>query len=399
MGYAKPGASIKSSIKKYYFIEMKNIRYSKQKLDFTTDLRNSVNEYFSKNNIQPNGNWRIYVKTIFMAFLYLAPFILMTSGLVSSVALVLVCWLIMGLGMSGLGMVTMHDANHGSFSKNQKVNRFFGNSLYLLGGFPANWRYQHNTLHHGFTNIEGHDEDIAPPGVLRFSPHRPLKKMHRYQHIYAWFFYCLMTISWIVAKDFKRLKKYEEMGAKLSNKRKFNRLLIDVIISKVLYYGIFLILPLFTIPVSWYWIISGFMLMHFTSGLVLSTIFQTAHVVPTSEYPVPDEEGELSNNWTIHQLYTTCDYSPKSSIFSWLVGGLNYQVEHHLFPYISHVHYKDISKIVQAKAKEYNLPYHVNKSFAQAVWQHIKMLKLLGEYSSSVKRAAQLSKSHKVVAV
>jgi linoleoyl-CoA desaturase len=167
----------------------------------------------------------------------------------------------------------------------------------------------------------------------------------------------------------------------------------------VFYYGIFLILPLFTIPVSWYWIVGGFLLMHFTSGLVLSTIFQTAHVVPTSEYPVPDEEGELSNNWTIHQLYTTCDYSPKSSIFSWLVGGLNYQVEHHLFPYISHVYYKDISKIVQAKAKEYNLPYHVNKSFAQAVWQHIKMLKMLGEYSSSVKRAAQLSKRHKVVAV
>jgi linoleoyl-CoA desaturase len=208
-----------------------------------------------------------------------------------------------------------------------------------------------------------------------------------------------MTISWIVAKDFKRLKKYKEMGAKLGGKRKYNRLLVDVIISKVLYYGIFLILPLFTIPVSWYWIVGGFLLMHFTSGLVLSTIFQTAHVVPTSEYPVPDEEGELSNNWTINQLYTTCDYSPKSSIFSWLVGGLNYPVEHHLFPYISHVCYKDISKIVQAKAKEYNLPYHVNKSFAQAVWQHIKMLKMLGEYSSSVKRAAQLSKSHKVVAV
>ena len=374
---------------------MKNIKYSKQKLDFTTDLRNLVNEYFSKSNLEFYGNRKIYLKTIFMALLYLAPFILMISGLISSVVLIMACWFIMGLGMSGLGMVTMHDANHGSFSKNQNVNRFFGNSLYLLGGFPPNWRYQHNTLHHGYTNIEGHDEDIAPPGILRFSPHRPLKKLHRYQHIYAWFFYSLMTISWIVAKDFKRLKTYEKMGVKLSGKRKNSSLMTNLIISKIAYYSIFLVIPLLVIPVSWYWVIGGFLLMHFTSGLVLSTIFQTAHVVPTSEFPVPNESGEINNNWTIHQLYTTSNYSPKSKIFSWFVGGLNYQVEHHLFPYISHVHYRDLSKIVQAKAKEYNLPYHVNKSFAQAVWQHIKMLKLLGEFRDSARLNVQGSEMEK----
>lgn len=377
---------------------MKNIRYSKHQLDFTTDLRNSVNEYFSKNNIQPHGNWKIYIKTVFMTLLYLGPWILLISGLVSSVFLVMACWFAMGLGMSGLGMATMHDANHGSFSKNQKVNRFFGNSLYLLGGFPPNWRYQHNTLHHGFTNIEGHDEDIAPPGILRFSPHRPLKKMHRYQHIYAWFFYSLMTISWIIATDFTRIKRYKGMGAKLGS-RGFNKLYVDLIISKVVYYSLFLVVPLLTVPIAWYWIIAGFLLMHFTSGLMLSTIFQTAHVVPTSEYPVPDGNGELDNNWTIHQLYTTCDYSPKSVIFSWLVGGLNYQVEHHLFPYISHIHYKDISKIVQAKAREYGLPYHVNKSFATAVWQHIKMLKLLGTAQITLNTSFTTSKSNKAMAV
>lgn len=193
---------------------MVNIRYSKYKLDFTTELRNSVNEYFKNNNIQQYGNQKIYLKTIFMTILYFAPFILMITGLVSSVILVLLCWFIMGLGMSGLGMVTMHDANHGTFSKHRWVNRLFGNSMYLLGGYPPNWRYQHNTLHHGFTNIEGHDEDIAPPGILRFSPHRPLKKIHRYQYIYAWLFYSLMSISWIIAKDFKRFNKYKKNGCK-----------------------------------------------------------------------------------------------------------------------------------------------------------------------------------------
>lgn len=313
-----------------------------------------------------------------MALLYLVPYILMVAGLVTTVAPVLVCWFVMGLGMPGLGMVTMHDANHGSFSRHQRVNRFFGNSLYLLGGFPPNWRYQHNTLHHGFTNIEGHDEDIAPPGILRFSPHRPLKKIHRYQHIYAWFFYSLMTISWIVAKDFRSFKKYQKMGGRLGGSRRFNNLFINIILSKVAYYCVFLLIPLLTIPVSWYWIVAGFFLMHFTAGLVLSSIFQTAHVVPSSEYPMPDKDGQIENNWAIHQLYTTCDFAPKSSIFSWFVGGLNFQVEHHLFPNVSHIHYKKISEIVQAKAKEFNLPYHVNTSFAHAVWQHIRMLKLLG---------------------
>ena len=365
---------------------MKNIRYSRQNFDFTTELRNSVNEYFKKNNIQPYGNQKIYLKTIFMVLLYLTPFALMISGLITSASLVLACWIVMGLGMSGIGMVTMHDANHGTFSKHKWVNRFFGNSMYLLGGYPPNWRYQHNTLHHGYTNIEGHDEDIAPLGILRLSPHRPLKKIHRFQDIYAWLLYSLMTFSWIIAKDFKRFKKYKQMGAKLSNKRKSKSLLVDIILSKVFYYIVFLIIPLLTIPVSWYWVIIGFLLMDFTSGLVLSSIFQTAHVVPTSEYPVPDENGELDNNWAVHQLYTTCNYAPKSTIFSWLIGGLNYQVEHHLFPNISHIHYRNISGIVQAKAKKYGLPYHVNKNFASAVWQHTKMLKLLGKGQSKINR-------------
>ncbi|RIH63404.1 hypothetical protein D1164_19950 [Mariniphaga sediminis] len=131
-----------------------------------------VNEYFSKNNNQPYGIQKISVKTIFMTLLYISPSILMISGLVPSVILALVFRLNMGLGM-----VPMHDANHGSFSKHRWVNKLFGNSLYLLGEFPPNRHYQHNMIYHGFANIEGQDEDIAPPGILGFSPHHPLKKV------------------------------------------------------------------------------------------------------------------------------------------------------------------------------------------------------------------------------
>jgi len=354
------------------------IRYSKNKIDFLTELRTSVNDYFKNNNVEPYGNNRIIVKTIFMGILYFAPLILMVSGVFTSVFPVLACWIVMGFGMAGIGMATMHDANHGSYSKKKWVNKLFGDSLYLLGGFPANWRYQHNTLHHGFTNIEGHDEDIAPPEILRLSPHRPLKKIHRYQYLYAWVLYGLMTISWIIVKDFRRMKKYKEMGVKLDGKRKYGRLLLELIISKIVYYAVFLLLPLLTVPVAWYWVVTGFLLMHFVGGLVLAAIFQTAHVVPTSEYPLPDEKGEMNNNWAAHQLYTTSNFAPRSRVFTWLVGGLNHQVEHHLFPNISHIHYRDIAAIVQQKAKEFGMPYHVNKSFFGAVGEHVRMLKLLG---------------------
>jgi len=354
------------------------IRYSKNKIDFLTELRTSVNDYFKNNNMEPYGNSRIIVKTIFMGMLYFAPLILMISGVFTTVLPVLACWIVMGFGMAGIGMATMHDANHGSYSKKKWVNKLFGDSLYLLGGFPANWRYQHNTLHHGFTNIEGHDEDIAPPEILRLSPHRPLKKIHRYQYLYAWVLYGLMTISWIIVKDFRRMKKYKEMGVKLNGKRKYGRLLLELIISKIVYYAVFLLVPLLTIPVAWYWVVTGFLLMHFVGGLVLAAIFQTAHVVPTSEYPLPDEKGEMNNNWAAHQLYTTSNFAPRSRIFTWLVGGLNHQVEHHLFPNISHIHYRDIAAIVQQKAKEFGMPYHVNKSFFGAVSEHVRMLKLLG---------------------
>mgnify|MGYP006285594539 CR=1 FL=1 len=354
------------------------IRYSKNKIDFLIELRASVNNYFDKKSIEPYGNQRIILKSIVMVMLYVAPLILMVSGTITSVIAVLAGWIAMGFGMAGLGMATMHDANHGSFSKHKWMNKLFGNSLYLLGGYPPNWRYQHNTLHHGYTNVEGHDEDIAPPGILRLSPHRPLKKIHRYQHLYAWFLYSLMTISWIILKDFRRMQKYKKMGVKLSGKRTYSSMLVELIISKILYYAVFLVLPLLTVPVAWYWVVAGFLLMHFTGGLILAAIFQTAHVVPTSEYPLPDESGEMNNNWAAHQLYTTCNFAPRNRVFTWLVGGLNHQVEHHLFPNISHIHYRDLAEIVQQKAKEFGLPYHQNKSFFGAVGEHIRMLKLLG---------------------
>jgi len=357
---------------------MERIKYKQNNVEFTKELWSAVNNYFESNAISKFGGSQILIKTFLMSLVYFVPYVLMMTGMITTVVPLLTIFFVMGIGMSGIGVVTMHDANHGSFSKHEWVNKLFGMSLYILGGLPANWKYQHNTLHHGYTNVEDHDEDIGHGGILRFSPHKPLKKVHKYQYIYAWALYGLMTFSWITLKDFKRLFKYKRDGAVLDGSGNYTLLFIKLLFSKIIYYAIFLALPIIIVPIAWYWIVLGFLLMHFVSGLTLSTIFQTAHVVPSSDYPLPDENNELESSWTVHQLYTTADFAPNSKVFSWLVGGLNYQVVHHLFPSISHVHYKSLSKIVQETTQKYNLPYHVNGSFFRAIGQHLKMLKALG---------------------
>lgn len=347
-------------------------------LDFIRELRKSANEYFESNNISKYGNFNLQIKAAFMILVYLVPFVLLFSGVITSFLGALLCWIIAGVGLAGVGMATMHDANHNSFSENQLVNKIMGSTLYLLGGFPVTWRHQHNTLHHGFTNIEGHDEDINPGPFLRLSPHKPLYKAHKYQHIYAWFFYGLMTIFWITAKDFKQLYQYKKAKAPLSNSLSYGKLLLLLILSKIVYYAIFLVLPILFLPFVWYWTLLFFFAMHFTSGFILTVIFQTAHVVPSSTYPLPDKNGSIENNWAVHQLYTTSDFSPNNKVLSWLIGGLNYQVVHHLFPDVSHVHYNKISDIVERMASKYNLPYHVQPGFIKAVVEHARMLKKLG---------------------
>jgi len=360
---------------------MKNssIKFSPNyKPEFINELREKVKDYFESNSITKYGNSRIVFKSIFMLSLYLTPYVLMITGLISSIPGIFIAWFLMGLGMAGVGMTLMHDANHRSFSKSQNVNKWLSKSLYLLGGFPPNWRHQHNTMHHGFTNIDGQDEDINPGPYLRLSPHKPLYKAHRYQHIYAWFLYGLMTLLWITTKDFKQLIRYKKSGISISNTKNFNQLLLDLILAKIAYYIVFLILPLIVLPVAWYWVLIAFFVMHFVCGFILGIVFQTAHVMPSSSYPMPDEKGNIENNWAIHQLLTTTDYAPKNKILSWMIGGLNFQVEHHLFPNISHVHYKSIAKLVKSTAEKYDLPYSVQPTFSSAILNHFSMLKKLG---------------------
>lgn len=365
-----------------------NLKFAPGNADFFTTLTQRVNAYFKTNQIERTANSEMVVKTVFMFALYFVPYFVLISGSVTNAWAMLGICLIIGLGKAGIGLSVMHDANHGSYSTKNWVNNMMGISLNLIGGHVINWKVQHNVLHHTYTNVHEVDEDISPRGVLRMAPGSPWHPMHRFQHIYAWFFYGLLTFVWILAKDYSRLIKYEKEGLLKKQKTSAAKEWTILILSKIFYFTYIFVLPLILLPVTWWQVAIGFFAMHFVSGFILAIIFQPAHVVDGTEYPIADGKGNLENNWAIHQLLTTTDFGHKNKILSWYVGGLNYQVEHHLFPNICHVHYRHIAPIVEQTAKEFGLPYKSKDTFFEAVAAHAKLMKELGaapEFRPAVK--------------
>jgi linoleoyl-CoA desaturase len=249
--------------------------------------------------------------------------------------------------------------------------------MYLIGGNTFNWKIQHNIMHHTYTNIEGFDEDIEPKASLRLSKHTPLKKIHKLQYIYAFFLYCLMSISRIT-KDFSQLIKYNRAGITQKQGSSPQKEMIKLLLTKFFYLVLIIGLPLIFSGLSWWMVLLGFLVMHITAGLLMSTVFQMAHLVEEAEQPLPDENGVIGNEWTIHELETTANFSRKSTLFAWLIGGLNFQIEHHLFPNICHMHYKAISPIVEQTAKDFGVRYNQNKTFFTAIGSHIRLLRSLG---------------------
>ncbi|MBL4706497.1 MAG: acyl-CoA desaturase [Flavobacteriales bacterium] len=371
---------------------MQTIKFpAKDDKKFYQTMRSRVDGYFKDNNISKFGGIRMIMKTVAMLSIYFVPFGLILGGVITNMWVIFGMMIMMGFGLAGIGLAIMHDANHGAYSSNRKVNKFVGYVLNMVGGNSINWRIQHNVLHHSFTNIEGHDEDIDPAGVLRFSPHAKWRAIHKYQHFYAWFFYGLMTLSWIVNKDFKSLVSYNKRGLLKGFQTTFGKEMVVLIFSKIAYYGYVVVLPYFvlrdTLGINIGYVLLGVVIMHFVAGLILALVFQPAHVMDECAFPLPDDDGNIEDIWAAHQLRTTCNFANKNVPVSWFVGGLNFQVEHHLFPDVSHIHYPKIAQIVKETAEEFGIPYYAKKTFTGAVIDHARFLKALGKKDHQPKLA------------
>lgn len=361
---------------------METVKFNTQDSpEFFKTLRKRVNAYFKDNGIEKTANTAMKIKTAFMLLLYFVPYTLLMTKVVpaENTLLFISMWVVMGFGIGGIGLAIMHDANHGSYSKNATVNKILGGTLNAAGGWPMNWKIQHNVLHHTYTNIADMDEDIDTGFIMRFSPHQPYHKFQRFQAFYAWLFYGIMTFYWVIAKDFIQLAQFNKKDLYKGQGITFGKALFQIIVFKILYYAFILVAPLMVLKISFgYWFLS-FFIMHFIAGMILALVFQPAHVVLETEFPLPDESGSVENTWAIHQMKTTANFAPNNKILSWYVGGLNYQVEHHLFPNICHVHYPKISKIVEDTAKEFGVPYYSQPTFTSALKSHFTLLHRLGK--------------------
>ncbi|WP_316823390.1 acyl-CoA desaturase [Pedobacter gandavensis] len=346
------------------------------KSTFYATVRKRVDAYFTAKHSSTYANPAMWFKVFFFLTGITSIYLLLLLGNFSTPAMLLLAIL---LGMFGafVGFNVCHDAIHKALSPNPTVNKIFSFIFNLIGASPYVWNICHNIVHHTYTNISGHDEDIdVAPGLIRFSTTETVNRVQQYQHFYAFALYSLAMLSWVFRKDYKKFFQ-KKIGEHVLNHPKIEY--FKLFFYKAIYYFLFIVLPLMVMNITYWQFIIGFLLMQFSQGLVLGLVFQLAHVVEATEFPLPNEAGNIEEAWAAHQLQTTANFAVNSSVAAFLCGGLNRQVEHHLFPKICHIHYPAISKIVKETALEYGLPYNECPTFLDALKSHYKMLKKLGK--------------------
>jgi len=354
---------------------MAKITFNNKNNEFFTSLKISVDAYFKDNKIEKTGDWRLFSKTIILCASMLAMYavvMLVPMGAFPAILLAI------GLGYTAacIGFSVMHDANHGSYSKNQKLNDFLGLSANALGANAYFWKQKHNIIHHTYTNIDGIDDDIAKSPIIRQCESQKWVPAHKVQHLYLLPVYSLSSIFWIFFMDFTKYftrRIYTTEAWKMSTKNH-----IVFWLTKLHYAITFIALPIYVW--GWQGWLIGFFAMNIAMGLTLSLVFQLAHVVENTEFEhIPlDETKHLETAWAEHQIKTTANFAMGNKVISWFVGGLNYQIEHHLFPRVSHIHYPALSKIVQEKCREFGLPYNQYPTFSEALASHFRVMRQLG---------------------
>ncbi len=358
---------------------MPKVTFANSNCLFFQSVKKSVEEYFTEKKIKKTGNWKLYLKPIILFPLAVILYLIMLFAQYSAIGGIAIC-ILFSLVLVSIAFNVMHDACHGSFSSRKWVNEIMGLTMNALGSDAFLWKIKHNIIHHTYTNVDGVDDDMSKSPVLRMCPQQKWLPIHRFQFIYMFVLYSLSTIFWLLIFDFQRYfnkKLYTTPIAKIETKEHF-----IFWAGKICYVIFYAVIPI--VFVGWLpWLI-GFFILHVTMGFTLTIVFQLAHIVENTNFEQAGEEPTIiDNNWAIHQVLTTSDFAPKNKIVCWFVGGLNFQIEHHLFPRVSHIHYPAISKIVEKKCAEFNLPYNNFPTMTAAVISHFKTMKELGKQPSA----------------
>ena len=358
---------------------MESVKFVRQNIkerEFAHEVRKRVRAYFKDNNKSIYGNFNMYLKSVVILGVYLVPFIILLTRPISAWTALLFA-VIMGIGEAGVGMSIMHDGVHHAYSSKKWVNDLASSTMFLLGSNIFNWRIQHNIQHHTFTNIFNYDPDISNLKIIRLCQYGPLKKYHRYQHFYAFPLYGLMTFTRLFG-EIGVLLEYNRKGITLEQNVNPTWQLVKLITIKIAYFVTIIGLPLYFTDFTFWQILIGFIVLHVTAGMIMSTVFQMAHVVEGTDQVLADKDQQIKNDWLVHQLHTTSDFGRKNGLFSWYIGGLDFQIEHHIFQNICHVHYPAIAGIIKTTAEEYGFTYNLKPNVLSALASHYRRLKELG---------------------
>lgn len=347
-------------------------KFSNVHAGFHAELKNRINNYFSTAGIAPTGDARLYFKAFILTVAFIAVYVHLVFFTPSAWFAIPECLILGGL-TAAIGFNVMHDGAHGSFSKYTWLNKMAGLSLNILGANVFMWTTKHNVIHHAYTNVDGIDDDIEARPFLRLCKTQEHRAMHKYQHKYYLLAYSLLYIYWIFFTDYRKYFT-GKIGSVPIKKMSLNEH-ISFWGFKMLHLVIFVAIPVYMLGwASW---VIGFVSLGVFAGIILSIVFQLAHTIEETSFPEP-VDGRMPDDWAVHQLKTTANFATGNKIISWLVGGLNYQIEHHLFPKISHVHYPEISKIIRDACREYGVQYIEHPKMRVALVSHVNHLRVLG---------------------
>ena len=341
---------------------------------FYSELKGRVATYFEEIKIPSTGNFQLFLKAVILVAAFAFTYVHLVFFTPTTFLAIIECVILGGI-IAAIGFNVMHDGAHGSFSKNKGVNMVASFTLNILGGSSFMWNMKHNIIHHTYTNVEGVDDDIEIQPWMRMSKSQKKYSLHKYQHLYFWIFYCILYLSWMFMTDYMKYFK-GKIGEINIQKMKIS----DHFVFwgfKILHLVMFLVVPIYFLGfVNW---LIGFLVVTVFAGFVLSIVFQLAHTVEHTSFVLPDAEtGKIEDEWAMHQVRTTANFATKSRLVSWLVGGLNFQIEHHLFPKISHIHYPAISKIIKEVCQKYGITYMEYPKVRYAVASHISFLRQMG---------------------
>ena len=349
-------------------------KFAQSTLSVHAELKKRVNEYFKNQEIKSTGNTNLYLKAFILLTGYISIYVHLVFFTPSAWIAIPEC-IILGLFTSGIGFNVMHDGAHGSFSKYKWGNKIAALTLDFLGASSVMWNNKHNIIHHTYTNIDGIDDDIEAKPFLRLAPTQKRYKAHKYQHIYFWALYGFLYLFWVFFTDYRKYFTGKVGSVPLKKLSVSDHLVFWGF--KLMHFSMYVLLPIYLCGFT-PWLV-GFLVYTCTSGVVLSIVFQLAHTVEETEFPEAIMPvNRMEDEWALHQLKTTANFATENKVITWFVGGLNFQVEHHLFPKISHAHYPAISKIIKNACIEMGVPYIEHTKMTEAIASHIAHLKKMG---------------------